>query len=76
MAFIITFERIAYYILIIVIYAFTFGCMGTEIMAYKARFYKYSYDVASDPIEGVSPRVNFDNLPNSFTAILLFILNE
>lgn len=27
-------------------------------------------------LKGYSPRVNFDNLPNSFTAILMFILNE
>lgn len=49
LAFVISFERLAYYIAIILIYGFTFGCIGCELLAYKARFDKGTYDVAEDP---------------------------
>ena len=36
----------------------------------------FSYEVAKDPAQGSPPRVNFDNFYNSFTTLLMILLNE
>lgn len=64
LAFIISLERLAYYIAIIFIYGFTFGCIGCELFAYKARFEEGTFNVVEDPKNVINIKFNEFYLKN------------
>ena len=69
-----TLVEIVAFSILLVIFLFCFTLLGLELFANKAKL-DLENDVV-DPVNGRSPKYNFDNFLNSFTTVFIFLSND
>ena len=76
LAFSITFKKSAYFFVIIIIFCITFGCIGSELFAYRGRYTDDFFTVSDNLLLGKSYRINYDDFPNAMLSMITCMLNN
>lgn len=69
-----TLADIATFSILLFLLIFVFTLMGLELFAWRAKF-NLQLDLL-DPLNGTSPKYNFDTFLNSFTTVFIILTND
>jgi hypothetical protein len=74
-----TLKHIGTFAVLMLIFMFIFALLGMELYGHKVKYTDHDRTAVVTPSptqHGVSPRVNFDDFPNGFTAIFIIFIGE
>ena len=74
-----TLKHIGTFAVLMLIFMFIFALLGMELYGHKVKYTDHDHSAVVTPSTtqyGVSPRVNFDDFPNGFTAIFIIFIGE
>lgn len=70
-----TLGSISYFIVLLFLFMLIVSLLGMELFAYNIRFYD-NFEVATDKIQGRSPRINFDTFYNAMISVFILLTSE
>jgi len=70
-----TFKDLQYFSILVILFVFITATLGKELFAYRVRFMPDG-TIATNPLKGVSPRINFDTIQNSLLSVFIIITGE